>query len=53
MWERGPMERLARENELSAYRHLGFWHAMDTLRDKMELERLWESGSAPWCVWKG
>ncbi|MFD2245466.1 glucose-1-phosphate cytidylyltransferase [Pontibacter ruber] len=51
IWERGPMERLAQEGELSAYRHTGFWQPMDTLRDKHVLEELWQSGKAPWNVW--
>lgn len=51
VWEREPMERLAREQQLSAYRHKGFWHPMDTLRDKNVLEQLWSSGQAPWKVW--
>jgi glucose-1-phosphate cytidylyltransferase len=50
-WEREPMERLAREGDLAAYRHTGFWHPMDTLRDKNVLEDLWMSGKAPWKVW--
>lgn len=50
-WERGPMERLAREGELEAYRHDGFWQAMDTLRDKQALEDLWASEKAPWKIW--
>jgi glucose-1-phosphate cytidylyltransferase len=52
IWERGPMETLAREGKLSAYYQRGFWHAMDTLRDKNYLEELWESGAAPWKKWK-
>jgi glucose-1-phosphate cytidylyltransferase len=52
MWERGPMEQLAREDQLSAYLHHGFWQPMDTLRDKNHLEELWQSGKAPWKVWK-
>jgi glucose-1-phosphate cytidylyltransferase len=52
VWERDPMEQLAREGQLSAFRHDGFWHAMDTLRDRMVLEGIWESGEAPWRVWK-
>ena len=48
VWEREPMERLAREGQLSAYRHNGFWQPMDTLRDRMVLEELWESGTVPW-----
>jgi glucose-1-phosphate cytidylyltransferase len=51
MWEREPMERLAGEGQLAAYLHRGFWHAMDTLRDKIYLENLWQSGTAPWKVW--
>jgi glucose-1-phosphate cytidylyltransferase len=51
VWERGPLERLAGEGKLFAYRHEGFWHPMDTLRDKMVLEQLWASGEAPWKVW--
>jgi glucose-1-phosphate cytidylyltransferase len=51
-WEREPMERLVKEGELNAFKHEGFWHAMDTLRDKLLLEKLWESGSAPWKTWK-
>ncbi|MHB8981049.1 glucose-1-phosphate cytidylyltransferase [Thiobacillus sp.] len=51
VWERAPMERLAREGELSAYLHQGFWQPMDTLRDKQHLEDLWQSGNAPWKVW--
>lgn len=52
-WETAPMESLARDGELRAFRHAGFWHAMDTLRDKTTLEKLWESGAAPWKIWKG
>lgn len=50
-WESEPLEKLARDGQLSAYKHPGFWHAMDTLRDKNLLENLWESGKAPWKVW--
>jgi glucose-1-phosphate cytidylyltransferase len=52
IWERGPMEKLARDGQLSAYLHSGFWQPMDTLRDKNHLEELWQSGKAPWKVWK-
>ena len=52
VWEREPMEALAREGQLSAFRHDGFWQPMDTLRDKHVLEDLWQSGNAPWHVWK-
>lgn len=48
MWERQPMDDLARDGQIAAYRHNDFWKAMDTLRDKEELESLWESGGAPW-----
>jgi glucose-1-phosphate cytidylyltransferase len=51
IWERQPMERLVREGQLTAYLHPGFWHPIDTLRDKRELEELWASGKAPWKVW--
>ena len=50
-WEREPMERLAHDGELAAFLHHGFWHPMDTLRDKNYLEDLWRSGKAPWKVW--
>ncbi len=50
-WEREPMERLAHDDELAAFLHHGFWHPMDTLRDKNYLEDLWRSGKAPWKVW--
>jgi len=50
-WEREPLERLASEGQLSAFKHEGFWQPMDTLRDKMHLEDLWTNGSAPWRVW--
>ena len=51
VWERGPLERIAREGGLRAFRHRGFWHPMDTLRDKMVLEEHWASGNAPWKIW--
>jgi len=51
VWERDPLERLARDNQLSAFRHDGFWQPMDTLRDKNKLEELWSSGYAPWKIW--
>jgi glucose-1-phosphate cytidylyltransferase len=50
-WEREPLERLARDGQLAAFRHHGFWQPMDTLRDKRHLEELWTSGRAPWKVW--
>ncbi len=48
IWERGPLERLAADGQLMAFRHSGFWSPMDTLRDRRELEALWASGRAPW-----
>jgi glucose-1-phosphate cytidylyltransferase len=52
VWEREPMERLAREGQLSSFRHTGFWHAVDTLRDKNQLEQLWSGGRPPWRNWE-
>ena len=51
IWERDPLELLAEDGQLMAYRHEGFWQPMDTLREKQLLEELWQSGSAPWKVW--
>ena len=50
-WERSPLEGLARDGQLNAYRHQGFWQPMDTLRDRQTLEALWDSGTAPWKCW--
>ena len=50
-WEKQPMEQLAQEGQLNAYFHAGFWQPMDTLRDKIYLEELWQSGKAPWKIW--
>ncbi|MCL4377188.1 MAG: glucose-1-phosphate cytidylyltransferase [Actinobacteria bacterium] len=52
MWEDYPLEELARYDQLVAYRHNGFWKCMDAIRDKIELEQLWESGNAKWKVWE-
>ena len=52
IWEREPLEQLAKKDQLSAYIHKGFWRPMDTLRDKIQLEELWTSGEAPWKVWE-
>lgn len=52
IWERKPLESLAAGGKLSAYKHQGFWKAMDTLRDKHELNDMWNSGRAPWKVWE-
>jgi glucose-1-phosphate cytidylyltransferase len=51
-WESDPLSNLAAQGELMAYSHSGFWQPMDTLRDKTHLEELWQSGKAPWKVWK-
>ena len=51
-WEKEPLENLAKNNELEAYKHAGFWKPMDTLRDKRVLEKMWDSGKAPWKVWE-
>jgi glucose-1-phosphate cytidylyltransferase len=51
VWEREPMVNLARDGMLAAYRHLGYWQNMDTLRDKNLLEDLWQSGQPPWKIW--
>ena len=51
MFEREPLQQLTKENQLSAYQHKGFWHPMDTLRDKNKLEEMWSKKNAPWKVW--
>jgi glucose-1-phosphate cytidylyltransferase len=51
-WEKEPMENLARDGQLMAYRHEGFWQCMDTIRDKKLLEKLWDEGQAPWKIWR-
>jgi glucose-1-phosphate cytidylyltransferase len=51
IWEREPLEGLARDGQLSAYKHTGFWHPVDTLRDKNQLEESWNSGKADWKKW--
>ncbi len=50
-FEKEPLENLARDGQLMAFKHEGFWQCMDTLRDKVRLEKLWESGHAPWKIW--
>lgn len=52
MWEREPLERLASDGQLMAYRHTGFWQCMDTIHEKKILEKLWQSGKAPWKIWR-
>jgi glucose-1-phosphate cytidylyltransferase len=51
MWERAPLQNLAKDGQLHAYKHDGFWHPMDMLKDKEDLNKLWHSGKAPWMVW--
>ena len=51
VWERGPMEKLTADRQLNAFRHTGFWQPMDTLRDKLQLEKMWADGKAPWRTW--
>jgi len=51
IWERDPLERLATAGQVMVFRHHGFWYPMDTLRDKVHLDELWQSGAAPWRVW--
>ncbi|MGE5683418.1 MAG: glucose-1-phosphate cytidylyltransferase [Bacillota bacterium] len=51
-WEKEPLERLAAEGELMAYQHTSFWQCMDTLRDKITLETLWQQGNPPWKIWE-
>jgi len=50
-WEKEPLERLAKEGQLMAYKHTSYWQCMDTIREKYLLERLWSSGEAPWKIW--
>jgi glucose-1-phosphate cytidylyltransferase len=50
-WEKGPLVDIAHDGQLAAYRHYDFWKAMDALRDKIELEELWQTGNAPWKTW--
>jgi glucose-1-phosphate cytidylyltransferase len=50
-WEKGPLIEIAKAGKLSAYKHFGFWKPMDALRDKIELENLWNSNTAPWKIW--
>lgn len=52
VWEDGPLRTLTRDGELASFRHQGFWQAMDTLRDRNQLEHMWSSGHAPWRVWE-
>lgn len=51
LWEQAPMEQIAAQGQFSAFKHHGFWQPMDTLRDKILLDEMWESGTAPWKIW--
>lgn len=51
VWERSPLESLARDNQLAAFKHTGFWRPMDTLRDRIELDNMWNTGKAEWKIW--
>lgn len=51
VWEKEPLEQIARGNQLNAYKHSGFWKPMDTLREKNELTDMWQTGKAPWALW--
>ncbi len=51
IWEREPLEKLALEHELMAYKHKGFWQPIDTLREKIQIEKMWQDGNAPWKQW--
>ena len=53
VFERAPLENLARDGQLNAYRHSGFWQPMDMMRDKVELTKLWQADAAPWAKWQG
>ena len=50
-WEKGPLVEIAKQKQLFAFKHYGFWKCMDALRDRIELETLWESGKAKWKIW--
>lgn len=51
VWERAPLEKLAADGQLQAFQHDGFWQPMDTVRERMVLESLWNDGKAPWKIW--
>jgi glucose-1-phosphate cytidylyltransferase len=51
IWERDPLQSLAEDGQLAAYRHSGFWHAVDTLRDMRFLQEQWDTGRPPWKLW--
>lgn len=51
MWEHAPLQNIAKDGQLNAYKHNGFWHPMDMVKDKEDLNKLWATRSAPWDVW--
>jgi glucose-1-phosphate cytidylyltransferase len=51
IWEKEPMERIATDGQMKAFKHNGFWRPMDTLKDKMDLHEMWVAGKAPWKIW--
>ena len=51
-WEKGPLTKIANDKQLKSFKHNGFWKPMDAMRDKIELENLWNSGEAKWKIWK-
>jgi glucose-1-phosphate cytidylyltransferase len=51
IWEQKPMEQIANNGQMNAYKHSGFWRPMDTLKDKHDLNEMWDSGTAPWKIW--
>ena len=51
MWERAPLQNIAKDGQLHAYKHNGFWHPMDMLKDKEDLCKMWETEHAPWDIW--
>ena len=52
IWEREPLDTISKKEQLSAFKHTGFWHPLDSLRDKNQLEEIWDSGNAPWKNWQ-
>ena len=52
IFEREPLEKLAKDNQLNAYKHTGFWQSMDTLKDKQDLTKMWQNDVAPWALWQ-
>ena len=52
MWEEDPLKNLTKDGKMNAYKHTGFWHAMDMLKDKEDLNKMWATGTAPWKLWE-